>query len=102
MTERKTTTTIEMLAPTRHIFAPGWQPSGSRHYSGSADYCSFGLCWVTPRWSHTSSSPWIPLHPFGADDVPDEPVGTRGPVVPIVFDARLQSDHVAACGRGHG
>ena len=102
MTEQKTTTTIEVLPPARRCVVSGWQPSESLPCSGSADYCSSGVCLVTHRWSRTKSSPWIGLHPFGADDVPDEPVGTGGPVVPIVFDARLQRDHVAASGRGHG
>jgi hypothetical protein len=102
MTEQKTTTTIEVLAPARRCVVSGWQPSESLPCSGSADYCSSGFCWVTPRWSRTNSSPWIGLHPLGADDVPDEPVGTGGPVVSIVFDARLQRDRVLASGRGHG
>jgi hypothetical protein len=102
MTEQKTTTTIEVLAPARRCVVSGWQPSESLPCSGSADYCSSGFCWVTCRWSRTESSPWIGLHPLGADDVPDEPVGTGGPVVSIVFDARLQRDRVLASGRGHG
>src|SRR5215211_4431207 len=42
------------------------------------------------------------LDPFGLDDVPHEPVGTRGPVVPVIFDARLQRDYVAPGRLGHG
>jgi hypothetical protein len=102
MTEQKSTTTIEVLPPARRCVVSGWQPSGSPHCSGSADYCSSGICLVTHRWSHSKSNPCIGLYPFGADDVPDEPVGTGCPIVPIVFDARLQRDHVAASGRGHG
>jgi hypothetical protein len=66
MTEQKTTTTIEVLAPARRCVVSGWQPSGSPHYSGSADYCSSGLCWVTPRWSHTRSSPRISPYTLSA------------------------------------
>ena len=102
MTEQKTTTTIEVLAPVRRCAVSGWQPSESLPCSGSAAYCSSGFCWVTPRWSHSKSNPCIDLCPFGADDVPDEPVGSGGPVVTIVFDARLQRDYVLAGGRSHG
>ena len=57
MTEQKSTTTIEVLAPARRCVVSGWQPSGSPHCSGSADYCSSGVCLVTHRWSRTKSSP---------------------------------------------
>ena len=44
MTEQKTTTTIEVLAPARRGVVSGWQPSESLPCSGFADYCSFGFC----------------------------------------------------------
>jgi hypothetical protein len=53
MTEQKTTTTIEVLAPARRCVVSGWQPSESLPCSGSAVYCSSGFCWVTHRWSRT-------------------------------------------------
>jgi hypothetical protein len=61
MTKQKTTTTIEVRAPARRCVVSDWQPSESLPYSGSADYCSCGDCWVTHRWSHSKSNPWIGL-----------------------------------------
>src|SRR5215212_4997270 len=53
-------------------------------------------CSLKPRFASQTV-----LDPFGLDDVPDQPVGTWGPIVPVVFDARLQGDYLLASGRGH-
>ena len=60
MTEQKTTTTIEVLAPVRRCGVSGWQPSESLPCSGSAAYSSSGACSATPRWSRTNSRPYSP------------------------------------------
>ena len=44
MTEQKTTTTIEVLAPVRRCAVSGWQPSESLPCSGSVAYSSSGTC----------------------------------------------------------